>query len=284
VVDAMRRPGVNLVLGYNTALFSALLRLRGRAILMNMDGVEWKRAKWSLPVRAWFYANEFIGVNVASVPIADHPEIARHLRRHTWRRIEMVPYGSDEVKDWPAGPVRALGLSPRGYVVSIARIEPENSILEIVRAFSARPRNFKLVVLGNMAGGNPYHGKVRAAASPDVVFPGAIYEPAVVIALRAHALAYVHGHQVGGTNPSLVEALGVGSAVIAHDNRFNRWVAGPAQFYFADAAALMALMDALDGGRLDLDTARGAARERHLESFTVDAVSHQYEALLERFA
>ena len=70
------------------------------------------------------------------------------------------------------------------------------------------------------------------AASDEVVFPGAIYDPEVVQALRFHSLAYVHGHTVGGTNPSLVEAMAAGNPVIAHDNVYNRWVAGPAQRYF----------------------------------------------------
>lgn len=283
VLDVLKRPGIDLVLGYNTAIFTVLQRLRGRHVIMNMDGVEWKRAKWSLPIKAWFYLNELIGATVSTVPIADHPEIARHLRRHGCTRAEVIPYGSHEIAAAPAAPVEAMGLVPGNYMVSIARIEPENSILEIVQAYSARKRASKLVVLGKFQDDNPYHSSVRQAASPDVVFPGAIYDKDVVSALRFHAMAYLHGHQVGGTNPSLVEALGAGNAIIAHDNRFNRWVAGPGQFYFADSSALAELLDAIERGGVSLAEARSAARQGHGERFEVDHINRQYEALLGRF-
>ncbi len=128
-----------------------------------------------------------------------------------------------------------LGLEPDRYLVSIARIEPDNNILTLVEAFSRRPRGLRLVVLGTLNVGNPYHRAVEAAASAEVLFPGAIYEAEPVQALRVHARAYLHGHTVGGTNPSLVEALWAGNAVIAHDNPFNRGTAGDGQFYFSDA-------------------------------------------------
>jgi hypothetical protein len=92
----------------------------------------------------------------------------------------------------------------------------------------------KLAVLGNYSDAHPYQRAVKQAAGPEVVFLGAIYDKPVVQALRYHSLAYVHGHQVGGTNPSLVEALGAGNAVIAHENRFNRWVAADGARYFTD--------------------------------------------------
>lgn len=281
--DALRRPGVNLVLGYNTAIFGLLLRLRGRPMVMNMDGVEWHRAKWSLPIKAWFYLNEFVGANIASIPIADHPEIAKHLRRHGCSRAQVIAYGSHRLESSAEAAVLDRGLMPREYFISIARIEPENSILEIVRAFSARERRAQLVVLGKLQDDNPYHQAVRSSASTQVVFPGAIYEPEVVAALRVHALAYLHGHQVGGTNPSLVEALGAGNAVIAHANRFNRWVAGPGQFYFQDENDLASIIEGIDEGTMPLAVAREAAVQRHTEAFTLDAINKQYEAVLSRF-
>lgn len=278
--DVLRRPGVDLVLGYNTAVFSLLQRLRGRRVAMNMDGIEWKRAKWSRPAKLWLYVNELIGNHSCSVPIADHPEIARHLDRHVHGRAIMIPYGSDVISDAPAAPVRALGIEPDRYLVSIARIEPENSILELVQGFSARPRGIKLVVLGNFAADNDYHQRVLAAGSDEVIFPGAIYDATVVEALRFHARAYLHGHQVGGTNPSLVEALGAGNAVLAHDNRFNRWVAGPDQFYFGDAPSLEQGLTQLIEDDARVRDARMGARERHEAQFRWDSVLSAYERLL----
>lgn len=278
--DAAKRPGVNLVLGYNTAIFSILLRLRGKPVVMNMDGVEWRRDKWSLPIKAWFYLNEFIGSNVATLPIADHPEIARHLRRHGCNRAKVIPYGSNKLENVGDTAVLSMGIVPNRYFVSIARIEPENSILEIVKAFSSTHRDTTLVVLGKFEDSNPYHRAVRSSASAQVKFVGAIYDQAIVSALRVHALAYLHGHQVGGTNPSLVEALGAANAVVAHDNRFNRWVAGDSQFYFSNEQELSALFSSIEDGKLSIDAAKNAAIDRHSELFTLQTIHEQYEAVL----
>ena len=223
-----------LVLGYNTAIFLALLRWQGKKILINMDGIEWKRPKWSGPVRAWFYLNEWLGAWLGHRLVADHPAIEDHLATRRPRgAIAMIPYGGDEVVATSAAPLAALGLTPQKYLVSIARIEPDNSILPMVQAFSRKGRGMKLVVLGKLDAGNAYHAAVRAAASDEVIFPGATYGK-VVQALRLHARGYCHGHTVGGTNPSLVESLWCGNAVLAHRNRFNQWTAGAEQFFFAD--------------------------------------------------
>ncbi|WP_370030269.1 DUF1972 domain-containing protein [Qipengyuania mesophila] len=279
VRDVVKRPGVDLVLGYNTALFNCVEKLRGRKIAMNMDGIEWKRDKWSLPAKAWFFLNELAGANLCDIPICDHPEIAKHTARRSLRTPVMIPYGSDKIDHAPAALIAGLGIAPDGYCVSIARIEPENSILEIVEAFSAKPRKMKLVVLGKFDPDNAYHNRVKAAGD-QVVFPGAIYDLPTVQALRFHARAYLHGHTVGGTNPSLVEALGAGNAVIAHDNRFNRWVAGDDQFYFSDREGLQSVLDAIDSGAANLTTARLSARKRHKDQFRFEIIHRAYEKVL----
>jgi glycosyltransferase involved in cell wall biosynthesis len=138
-------------------------------------------------------------------------------------------------------------------------------------------------VLGNYRTDHAYHRAVQAAAGPEVAFLGAIYESAVVQALRVHSLAYVHGHRVGGTNPSLVEALGAGNAVLAHDNLFNRWVAADAARYFRGEDDAAALFDTLMGDAEALACMRVAARTRHTERFTWAAVLRAYEALLLRW-
>ena len=195
----------------------------------------------------------------------------------------MIPYGADAVHVASEAPVRALGLEPGRYLTLIARAEPENSILEVVQGFSARPRGFKLVVLGNYDEGNAYHRAIKAAAGPEVAFVGAIYDKAVVQALRFHSLAYVHGHQVGGTNPSLVEALGAGNAVIAHDNRFNRWVAGEAAVYFSGAEAFSDRLSEMLRDPARLAAMREGSIRRFQNAFTWADVLQQYEALLVKF-
>lgn len=282
--DVLSRPGVDLVLGYNTAVFAALNRIKRRKVVMNMDGIEWKRAKWSAAAKAWFYLNERAGSYLSQVAIADHPSISDHLRSVSGIKSVVIPYGADLITGADASLLEPLGVTPNRYFVSIARIEPENSILEIVQAFSLKPRNARLVVLGKLEDGNAYHQKVKAAASAEVDFPGAIYDADRLAALRFYTLAYMHGHQVGGTNPSLVEALGAGNPVIAHNNRFNLWTAGEGQFYFATVEECAAHMEHLLDHPAAADAARVAARARYARDFEWEKVLGQYRMLLEDVA
>jgi len=278
VFDALKRPGVCLVLGYNGAAFLPILRLAGRKILTNMDGIEWKRPKWSLPIRAWFYVNEWIAAWTSQRLVADHPAIADHLASRRSRKATVViPYGGDPVNRASTAPVEKLGLEPQRYMISIARIEPDNNIATLVRAFCAKRRGIKLVVLGQLDDRIPYHAQVRAAASDEVIFPGGIYDPGVVRALRRHARAYLHGHTVGGTNPSLVEALWAGNAVIAHDNAYNRWTAGAAALTFADEAGCEAAISRLIADEVLVARLGSAARLRAAEAFNWRDVLLAYE-------
>lgn len=278
----LNQPGADLVLGYNTALFTALQRMRGRMVYMNMDGIEWKRRKWSAPARAWLKANEWLGARLCNQPIADHPEILEHIRKRTGRRCVMIPYGANKVDHGHPAHLRDLGpgLRPDEYFLSVARIEPENSIYEIVEAHKRSGSQRKLVVLGKMYSDNAYHRRLWQMASEHVLFPGPIYDQARLSSLRLFARAYVHGHQVGGTNPSLVEALGAGNAVLAHDNRFNRWTCGKDQHFFGDVRACANALEMLDRDDLAVQRARVAARARFDARFRWDAILEHYRSLM----
>ena len=278
VRHAADRPDVCLVLGYNSALFLPYLRLSGRKILTNMDGIEWRRPKWSPLIRAWFWLNEWIAAWTSHRLVADHPVIADHLAtRRPRRATAMIPYGGTPIPSAPEARVRALGLEPGRYLISIARVEPDNSILPVVEAFSRKRRGMRLVVLGTLHDDNAYHREIRAAASKEVMFPGAIYDSTIVQALRFHARAYVHGHTVGGTNPSLVEALWAANPVIAHDNVYNRWTAGDGGLFFTgsdDCAQAMEALIADDALAARLGT---AALARAQTAFSWTPILEQYE-------
>ncbi|WP_266095005.1 DUF1972 domain-containing protein [Microlunatus elymi] len=281
-MHASRHRDVCLVFGYNTAVVNVLQRARGVPLVFNMDGIEWSRKRWGKARQAILYVNERIGCLLGHDLIADHPEIETYLRRHARAsKITMIPYGADAVTDAPVDPLRSLGLAPSSYLTLICRPIPENSILEIVRGFSARPRGVKLAILGDYDGStDPYHRAVRAAASDEVVFLGSIYRPDVTQTIRFHALGYLHGHTVGGTNPSLVEAMASGNPVIAHDNVYNRWVAGAGALYFRTEddvdRSVSTLLDDADLRR----TLSTEARQRHADLFTWEQIAGQYERLL----
>lgn len=282
VAHAAKEPGIKLVLGYNTAVFNIGLRLARRRVVMNMDGIEWRRSKWSFPARAWLRLNEVAGLATSHHLIADHPEIAAHLKATLDRApVTMIPYGADVVDDIHRSVPETLSIGNEPYFVVVARVEPENSILEIVRAFVQLRVDAKLVVLGALdPTANSYHAKILETANEKCMFPGAIYDQEIVETLRHRSVAYLHGHTVGGTNPSLVEALGAGAAVIAHDNPFNRWVAGAGALYFSDVDSCRAAMMELLENQGRQQQLRTASRARHAEAFTWPVVLNAYEQLL----
>ena len=279
-----RSRGVVLTLGYNTGVFSLMYRVRRLPNLMNMDGLEWKREKWSLPQRCWLWLNEWAGARFANHLVADHPEIASHLQRHTSEdKITIIPYGADAVTSAPIEMLSSFGLSSKSYYLLIARPEPENSILDIVRAFSLRQASYPLVVLGNYSGrGTQYRQQILDAAGPNIHSLGAIYDREIVRALRFYAKAYIHGHRVGGTNPSLVESLAAGNAIIAHDNRFTRWVAGERARFFRCTKDLTEILDSVEQNPSQLLEMEEASRQRHGNEFEKRKVLEAYEKLLLR--
>jgi len=208
--------------------------------------------------------------------------ISDYLRRHFGSsRVATITYGAHPVDDAPTGPVDELGLTPGDFATMICRPIPENSCLEIVRAWSRRPRGVPLVVLGDYQPDDAYHRAVQAAAGDEVRFLGAVHDPVVVGSLRRHSRIYLHGHTVGGTNPSLVEAMAAGNGVVARRNVYNTWVAGEGALYFSDEdeldAQLAAALDPAEGRRLGK-----LARERFESEFTWERIGTQYEEALLR--
>ncbi|MBO1756832.1 DUF1972 domain-containing protein [Allobranchiibius sp. CTAmp26] len=286
VRHAAQHRDVCLTFGYNTAIFNVLQRVLGVPNVINMDGIEWSRARWGKLRQAILYANERIACTVGDHLIADHPCINEYLERKApARKISTITYGAHAVREASYQPVLARGLTPGNYLTLICRPIPENSILELVQAFSAKTRGHQLAIFGNYApDADPYHRAVVEAASDEVRFVGAIYEPTEVAALRFHSAIYLHGHTVGGTNPSLVEALAVGNPVVAHDNPYNRWVAGAGALYFDDVeSASSCITELLDSADLRASLS-AASRARHADEFTWEHVAGQYEAVLRQFA
>ncbi len=280
--DVARLDGTILTLGYNTGFLSTWLRMQGRRNLINMDGIEWKRAKYGVGPRAYLWLNEWLAASAGNDLIADHPKIADHLARRVSRdKIHIIPYGADRIDTADPDLLAPFGVEPNRFLTIIARPEPENSVLEMVQAFSAKPRGAKLLVLGKYLRSHAYQSKVLDSAGPEVIFPGAIYEKPVVDAMRYYSLAYLHGHRVGGTNPSLVEALGAGNAVIAHDNMFNRWVAGAAGLYFTDVDTCERHITRVLGGGETREVLRAAAVARWEEDFTWPKILGDYRVILE---
>ncbi|MGD1919931.1 MAG: glycosyltransferase, partial [Pleurocapsa sp.] len=250
--------------------------------LTNMDGMEWWRKKWNALEKSWLYINERCAVWFSNYLIADHPQIKNYLRTEvkTSKPIAVIPYSTSLVTGADKTLLEKYDLVPKKYGLVIARPEPENSILEIVSAFSQHKRNMPLVVLGNYSPEeNAYHKEVLEVASEEVMFVGGIYDQEVVKALRYYTSLYFHGHQVGGTNPSLIEAMSAGSPVLAQDNPFNAWVAGEGAAYFKDAAECDQKLTQLLDNELKLQAMGKSSLDRYYAEFADDKDLKAHEEL-----
>jgi glycosyltransferase involved in cell wall biosynthesis len=269
-----------LNLEYNTAFLNIFPWLFKIKQLFNMDGVEWQRDKWNRFAKIYLYINYKIAGWLGKTLIADHPKIQKMLRQDFKNKdIVMIPYGSHAIQETTLPD--DYGLQPEKYLLVIARLEPENNILPIVRAWSKKPRSMKLVIVGDYLTGTAYQKSVRQAASKDVVFLGPIYNRKIVESLRYNCAFYLHGHTVGGTNPTLLEALGAGSAIFAHDNPFNRWVADKSAIYFKGENDLAKIYDQIELDQLDRTKLKEYARQRHTEQFQWLPVLRAYERLIQ---
>ncbi len=281
-IHAAKRKQTVLTLGYNTAIFCTLFRLKGIKNIINMDGIEWQRGKWSFAERSWLYMNEKLGAWLGNHLIADHPEIKNHLSRFvSSSKITVIPYSADILKNANEALLHSFNLAKNRYAIVIARPEQENSILEIVRAYSQVQRGMPLIILGDYTpDSNDFHQAVLDAAGNEVQFVGALYDKDVVQALRFFSRFYIHGHTVGGTNPSLVEALGAASPVLAHSNKFNRWVAGDGAHYFSSEEECAEEIDLLLKDDELIESMRRRSIQQIKDNFTWDKIHQAYEQIL----
>ena len=164
----------------------------------------------------------------------------------------------------------------------VSRLEPENNIHEIVDGFvKARPK-YPLVVVGDFTS-NKYRDRVYGQAfngnSSDIVFLGSIYDADVLWMLRQHCLAYIHGHSVGGTNPSLLEAMISENLIVAHDNFFNREVCGRFAHYFSNSSDLSDIVTLIEESAEDPSDLRSEVHKRAIAAYSWDTVATSYDKL-----
>lgn len=283
--DARRGHDLVYMLGYGAAWACWLPRAFGTPVWINVDGLEWARSKWSAPARAYLRLMEWLASRTATRVIADARAIAERFERlyPHGAPCSFAAYGAELAEPAPedAAALAPWGLQPGGYLLAVARPEPENHVLEIIQGTLLYGGPLPLVVVGNVAGDTPYQRQLLALAGERVRFIGGVYDAAALRSLRLHAACHLHGHSVGGTNPSLLEALACGNVLVAHDNPFNREVARDAAHYFSgveELAAALAKVQALE------PAARQAAAQRAraivAQHYTWDLITDQYEALL----
>lgn len=279
------RHGFDVVymLGVGASFAAWVPRLFGSSVWINCDGLEWKRTKWTLPQRAYLALAELLSVLFTSRIIADSAAIEKYLRGRYFnlQRVSTIAYGADLPTGKPTPKLlEEWSLQPDAYYIVVCRLEPENHVLEIVEGFEKSNSTLPLVILGNIENPNTYVRKLLEHRGARIRFMGAIYDKQKLAALRFYARAYMHGHSVGGTNPSLLEAMACSNLVIAHDNPFNREVLGDFGVFFKTSAELACTVDAIDAGQIDKATLRQGAKERIQERYRWDQIAAAYLKLL----
>jgi glycosyltransferase involved in cell wall biosynthesis len=254
---------------------------------IHLDGLESRRGKWRGAGAAYFRWAEARAVRWGDAVIADADAIADHVQREYGRSCVVIPYGADLVEPGSAR-LTELDLVPLGYHLVVARFEPENHVLDAVVGYVRSGESRPLVVVGGSPYSAWYVDRVRTAAATDprVRVPGPVYDHDLLDQLYANAVLYIHGHSVGGTNPSLLRAMGAGAPVAAFDVEFNREVTAGAAYFWSDADELTGVVDAVASGSQERTLAEysAAGRERIATTYQWDTVTDQYEELAAELA
>jgi len=237
--DALKRDfDIIYEAGYHSvALSLKLLRVmntKRSIVVTNMDGLEWRRSKWSKPVQNIIKGLERIAVANSPYLISDNEGIQDYLKKKYNADSFYIPYGADPIVSFDQSILQQYDVEAEKYVMLIARLEPENNVETIIEGYCAQAMNGPLLVVGNHKTkfGSYLKGKF---GNSNVKFTGGIYNKSHLDSLRCFSLAYFHGHSVGGTNPSLLEAMASKSFIVAHDNPFNIAILKESALYFKNS-------------------------------------------------
>lgn len=261
------------------------LRLAGRKIALNPDGLEWKRSKWGPFGRAFFKFGERAACLVADRLIADCPGIRDYYRQAYGVDCEVIAYGAN-IQDCPRPTVLGdYGVEPGRYFLQVTRFEPENHPLLTVEAFRRLGTDMKLLLVGGSPFNSAYAKRIAAAGGGDVLLPGYIYDKEILRQLWCNCHAYVHGNSVGGTNPALLQSMASGCFTMAVDVPFNRDVLGEAGIFYQPTpeSLAQAMQWSLDN-QAALSTFTSSAIKRIRDQYDWDDVARKYEQVALRLA
>lgn len=277
--------GVDVAIMFNAANapFVPLLKMRGIPVATHVDGLEWRRSKWGPAGRSYYRVMESLAVRSSDAIIADAPGIEDYYREEFGATSRLIAYGAPDLSDIGSDRLAELDLEPDKYHLVVARFEPENHVLEIVQGYVATNSTMPLVVVGSAPYSDEYSEAVRQAADDRVQLLGGVWDQQLLDQLYANAATYLHGHSVGGTNPSLLRAAGAGTPTIAFDSVFNREVVGNAGWYFGDPAeAAQRITEAeADTGRRERSS---DALRRRARAYDWDQVTREYARLCDDLA
>jgi glycosyltransferase involved in cell wall biosynthesis len=279
------KPDVALYFIAGNSPLCLIARAAGIPTVINVDGLDSDRGKWNRAAKAYLRLAERLAPRMAHRAITDSHVVAAIYEQRYGRSIAVVPYGAEAPARTGLGTLERLGVEPRGYVLFVGRLEPENNAHLLVEAWARLPAEAtggkKLVVVGAAPYNSDYVRRVQRAADPRVVFPGYVFGPGYW-ELQKNAYLLCVPTEVGGTHPILLEGLAAGNCILVNDYRPNAETVGEAGVYFSGTEGVPDLarrLEELLAAPEKVDEYRSRARRR-AEMYSWDAVATAYEHLL----
>ncbi|RKN82762.1 DUF1972 domain-containing protein [Ulvibacterium marinum] len=236
ILDSRKRHlDVILQLGYTSSSIWGWLLPKNSIIVTNMDGLEWKRSKYSKPTRIFLKIAECLAIKTSDHLVADSLGIQEYLKKKYKEESLYIPYGAELFQSPNCKVLQKFGVKSYQYDMLIARLEPENNIEVILQGVVSSKSNKPLLVIGKHETKFGKYIKAKFKSATHIRFLGGIYNMEHLNNLRYFSNLYFHGHSVGGTNPSLLEAMASGCLIVSNDNIFNRSILGEDAHYFKTA-------------------------------------------------
>lgn len=285
ILKAIRKNDVLLILGVAGAWILPFVRLfTNKKIIISIDGIEWKRDKWSLLAKLYLWWAEKIAVRYSHIDISDNESIQDYTALRYQTLSSVIEYGADhtlqvfpETEDLEKYPFLA-----NEYAVKVCRIEPENNVHVVLEAFTSCPSK-TLVIVGNWNNSN-YGKELKELYTtiPNIHLLDPIYNQREIDLIRGNASLYVHGHSAGGTNPSLVEAMYLGLPIISFDVSYNKTTTENKALYFTTKEQLAMLLNSLS--TMQKETIAKNMQLIASRRYTWSAIAKKYDLLFQEVA
>lgn len=281
IMDARKRDfDIILQLGYTSNSIWFFLLPKKPIIITNMDGLEWKRTKYSKPVQQFLKFAERLAAFSSDFLVADSLGIQTYLKEKYNKQSTYIAYGADLFSNPDESIITDYQLSKYKYNMIIARFEPENNLEMVLDGVVLSNNRMKIIVVGNHKTKYGDYLKNRYKDQAQILFLGGIFNLEHLNNLRYFSNLYFHGHSVGGTNPSLLEAMASKALILAHNNSFNKAILKENAFYFSNAEEVKALL--LTIKREDYSKLIQTNLETIINEFNWDKINGDYLRLFEK--
>jgi glycosyltransferase involved in cell wall biosynthesis len=272
-------PDIILIFNSANSPFAIIGKISGKKIVINVDGLEWKRKKWNIIGKIYFKFCEILSCILGDAIVSDSKEIKKYYKRKYGKETIYIPYGAYFYESKKPEILEKYGVKKRKYFLIASRLEPENNQDKAVEAFQKVKTDKLLVIAGGANWKSPYVKRLKNTNDKRIIFLGPVYHPGHIEELHANAFAYIHGNEVGGTNPALLKAMGSGNCIICFDVPFNREVLGDCGFYFKDVNELKEKIEYLLKNPEVVERYGKMARERTEKLYRWEKIIDDYENL-----